>query len=73
MIKYVARLLCIRGVPGSNLSPAIVTYAYCGFPQSFQTSAELVPQIVPQPFPAMSNQIHYSLLSYSLTLYSLSY
>jgi hypothetical protein len=45
MVEWLALLLHIREVPGSNLGPelAVMTEFFRGFPQSLQTNAEIMP------------------------------
>jgi hypothetical protein len=72
VVEWLALLLCIREVPGSNLGPE-TGYPDWGFPQSFQANTEIVPFIRPRPLSSTSFSIHYSLSSSHSTLYSLRY
>jgi hypothetical protein len=43
-VEWLALLLCIREVPGSNLGPETgYPEVFCGFPLSFQANAGIVP------------------------------
>jgi hypothetical protein len=58
------RMLTPKG-PGVQISArrqAVLTYVFCGFPQSFKANDGTVPSIRPRPFPFISFPIHYSLI-----------
>jgi hypothetical protein len=49
-VKWLLLLLCIQEILGSNLSletDYILTGAFCGFSQSLQANAGIVPEIKP--------------------------
>jgi hypothetical protein len=71
VIEWLVLLLRIWKVTGSNIASES-WLRFCGFPQSFQANARIVPEMRPRPLPSISFPIHYSLIILSFEILSAS-